>query len=423
MPNSISDVMSALEQLLLEHFESINTGDAAQPFLAFEFGTPIPDETFRNPADVSRYSPSLALEYLSHRSNAVPSIQDRLFVETTNTVDGLYEILLRGSTPVDAASMELLGAIKRSAGSAFDQVMQAQSGISQPFRPTFADPSNWYDQSVTSNWTPIQISRTNDPAPRPAVFSTQLRQWNLAPMAFRPRLAQPASLSTISALATMQVAPLAPRSAIRKVPGAHQRVNLTSVNLTGGSIAAGMQSAQLNPAFLAALEASRPRPHLEAHAQNDVIFAVLEPLPPVPAPPPSPPPPPPLVSGDEFTIDVEISIVKLRRPWLSDGLLNLNGWFVPSAPKGSFSNGTGASDQGILPVLPVACVLIRNLTVHARWSDEDRKNLEQSTHLGPFGLQGRLFDHTSATLKVVGMQSVAWICDPLPLLPPADAPA
>jgi hypothetical protein len=418
MPNSISDVMSALEQLLLEHFKSINTGDAAESFLAFEFGTPIPDETFRNPADPSKYSPALALEYLSHRANAVPSIQERLFVETTNTVDGLYEILLRGSTPVDTASMELLGAIKRSAGSAFDQVIRAESGISQEFRPTFCDPVNWYDQSVASNWTPIKISRTDNPPPRPAVFSQNLRQWNLAPVELRPHLGQAASLATMNSLATMQVAGLAPKSEMRIAPVALQRARLAKFTRPVAPVAVETRAALLNPGILLALGKS-PHREVEFRAHKDLIFALAEPA----APSPPPPPPLPLVSGDEFSIDVEVSILKLRRPWLSDALLNLTGWFVPSARKGSFSDGTGADDPGILPLLPVACVLIRNLTVRARWSDEDRKNLENSTHLGPFGLQGRSFDHNTTDLKVVGMQSVAWICDPLPLLPPADAPA
>jgi hypothetical protein len=421
MPNSISDVMSALEQLLLEHFKSINTGDAAEPFLAFEFGTPIPDETFRNPADASKYSPALALQYLSHRANAVPSIQDRLFVETSNTVEGLYEILLRGSTPVDAANMELLGAIKGSAASAFDQVLQDESGLSLQFRPTFCDPANWYDQTVTSNWTPIKISRNDNPPPRPAVLPQNLQRWSLAPLELRPQLAQPASLATMNSLATlqvaalapesatnslatMQVAGLAPKSAMRLAPAAFQRVRMTNFKLNPRVVTLGKR---------------QPRREVALAANNDLIFAVAEPF----RHSPPPPPPPPLVSGDEFSIDVEVSIVKLRRPWLSDGLLNLTNWFVPSTAKGFFSNGTGGDDPGILPVLPVACVLIRNLTVHARWSEEDRKNLENSTHLGPFGLQGRSFDHNTTDLKVVGMQSVAWICDPLPLLPPADAPA
>ena len=417
MPSSISDVISSLQQLLLEHFKSVNAGDAAQPFLAFEFGTPIPDETFRNPADLTRYSPALALEYLSHRANAVPSVHDGLFVETGNTVDGLYEILLRGSTPVDPANMELLGAIKRGAGPAFDEVIQAESGTSQQFRPTYCDRANWYDQSVTSNWTPIKINRTDNPPAQSLVLSKNLQQWNLAPAELRPLLGHAPSLATMSSMATVQVTPSATKRATRISPDAFRQVSMAKVSAPIASMAVQTRAVQVNPAILAAFGNSRVRARREVTVRptDPLIFAVVAPLP--------PPPPPPLVSGDEFSISVEVSILNLRRPWLSDGLLNLNGWFVPSAAKGSFSNGTGAADPGILPVLPVACVLIRNLTVHARWSEEDRKNLENSTHLGPFGLQGRNFDHNSADLTVTGMQSVAWICDPLPLLPPADAPA
>jgi hypothetical protein len=419
--------MSALEQLLLEHFKSINTGSATQPFLAFELGTPIPDTTFRNPADTTKYSPALALEYLSHRANAVPSIQQHLFVETSNTVDGLYEILLLGSTPVDTDSMELLGAIKRSAQSAFDMRLQAESGISEQFRPTHGDPVDWYDQSAATNWTTIHVSKADKPAtpsptplPSPTDYSKSLLQWSVAPVEFRSQLGRPAAELSIGAIAAMQVVPSARETTIQTAPEAFQRANLSRFTMRAAPFVAEAEMTQVNPAFAATIANTQFR--REVAFRHHAGFGLGGDAPPVPPTPPAPPPQPE-VSSDAFSIDVEISIVKLRRPWLSDGLLNLKGWFVPSAAKGSFSDGTGVGDQGVLPLLPVACVLIRNLSIHAQWSEDDQKNLENSTHLGAFGLQGRSYDRNSATLKVDGMQSVAWICDPLPVLPPADPPA
>lgn len=421
MATTIADVMSALEQLLLEHFKSINSGTATQPFLAFELGTPIPDETFRNPVDPSQYSPALALEYLSHRSNAVPSIQNQRFIETGRTIDGLYQILLVGSTPVDAASMELLGAIKRTAETSFDQLVQAESGVSEQFRPTHSDPANWYDQSVASNWTPISINRSDQapgsPPPPPVRFDPRLLRWNLAPVQVRPQLGITVSHASMSAIASAQLAPLpldTPVTEVREAPSAMRAATMSRMTFRQVP-AVATTIAPMNRSVVAANVPVARRSEFVFFNARDRFGLAGEG---VPVPPPQPP-----VSSDSFSIAVEISIVKLRRSWLSDGLLNLNGWYVPSTAKGAFSGGTGASDSGSLPVLPVACVLIRNLAVHATWSDDDQKNLENSTHLGTFCLLGRQYDHNSATLTVSGMQSVAWICDPLPLLPPADPPA
>src|ERR1017187_1295467 len=423
MPSTISDVMSALEQLLLAHFKSINSGTATQPFLAFEVGMPISDAALRNPADTTKYSSALALEFLSHRANTVPSIEERLFVETSNTVDGLYEILLRGSNPVNAANMELLGAIKRTALAAFEDVLQAEGGVSEPFHPTHGDPEDWYDQANTGNWTSLHVDRADNPitptalasAPAP-VYSKRLLQWNLAPMEFRSELNKPAAEVPLSTLVAMRAAPLAAATPFRPAPAL--QLAKMSLAMTVAPVARTTRAAQFNPAVFASSRSPIQRKVVLTQEGRRLADETVS----TPPPATPPPTPQPAVSSDAFTINVDISIIKLRRPWLSDGLLNLGGWFVPSAAKGSFSDGTGATGTGHLPVLPVACVLIRNLSVHAQWSESDQNNIENSTHLGAFGLQGRTYDRNSATLTVPGMQIVAWICDPLPVLPPADAP-
>lgn len=421
MSTSISDVMSALEQLLLEHFKSINTGATTQPFLAFELGTPIPDATFRNPADTTKYSPALALEYLSHRANAVPSIQEHMFIETSNTVEDLYQILLAGSTPVDVASMELLGAIKRSAQSAFDVVLQTESGISEQYRPTYGDPQDWYDLSIEENWARIVVDRKDEPVTSdttPAqpsnAYSRKLLQWSVAPVEFRSQLGLPASDLSVSTITAMRAATMS-HTEVRAMPTEFRAAAATKFALKTAPLSTKVVA--VNPAFAAAI--AQTQYHRRVSFPPPGIDTADIP----PPPPPVAPSPPPEVSSDGFLIDVRVSIIKLRRPWLSDGLLNLKNWFVPSVPKGSFSDGTGAENTGILPVLPVACVLIRDLAIHAKWSEDDQQNLENSTHLGAFGLQGRSYDKNSATLTIPGMQSVAWICDPLPVLPPADVPA
>jgi hypothetical protein len=72
--------------------------------------------------------------------------------------------------------------------------------------------------------------------------------------------------------------------------------------------------------------------------------------------------------------------------------------------------------------LPTACILIRNLQIKAQWSAQDDAAVEQSVNLGGFSLFGRSYDRNTATLTVPGMQSIAWVCEPMPTLPPENAP-
>jgi hypothetical protein len=133
-----------------------------------------------------------------------------------------------------------------------------------------------------------------------------------------------------------------------------------------------------------------------------------------------PPPPGPVVTSDAFALSLEVCLVHLRRPWFSSGLMTLKNWFVPTIARGAFSAGTAPNDTAPLAVLPTACVFIRNLSIKAQWSDRDREQLETSSHLGAFSLVGRAFDNTKATISVEGVQIIAWICQPLPTLPPRD---
>jgi hypothetical protein len=122
--------------------------------------------------------------------------------------------------------------------------------------------------------------------------------------------------------------------------------------------------------------------------------------------------------ANRLSIDFDMCIVLLNRPWFSDGFLDLKDWFVPGFRKGDFSDGPTIPDAGALNSVPIACVLVRNLNVTAQWTAADRSALESAVHLGPFSLHGHDFDQNTGTLTVKGMQSIAWVCDKMPVLPP-----
>jgi hypothetical protein len=125
---------------------------------------------------------------------------------------------------------------------------------------------------------------------------------------------------------------------------------------------------------------------------------------------------------NRLRIDFDMCIALLNRPWLSDGFLSLKSWFVPGFRRGDFSDGSSTPDPGALNAIPIACVLVRNLSVLARWTTADRSALESAAHMGPFSLHGRDFDQSTGTMTVKGMQSIAWVCAKTPLLPPDSDP-
>jgi hypothetical protein len=385
MASTLGDMTTALHTLLMDHFRAATPAMGGQPFLAFELGTPIPDETFHLPADNPDYSPAVALEYMSIQANVAPSVQDGVMFGTSNRIDNLYEILLLGATPVDASGMALLGTVKRSARASFDDTLgTVTSAAIERFRPTHSDPINWYDQNAAGNWTKLALDQFNLPPSSAGggtgdggtPHSPSLLMWRPAPAQLQSVLAERVSTD-----------------AVRKFRGqADMETRRTAV---AESIAArkAWSHATLEP---------------------DRIVPMLGDLPVIAAPAAVP------VTSDGFSISVEVCLVHLRRPWLADGLLNLKSWFVPTLAKGSFSDGTGPGNSTPLAVLPIACVFIRNLAIKARWSDEDKAHAESSSHLGTFALLGRSFDRNSATLTVEGMQAIAWICQPMPMLPPHD---
>jgi len=399
MASTLADTTAALQKLLLDQFRSATPDADDRPFLAFEPGTAIPDETFHLPPDNPDYSPASALEYMSHRANVAPRVEENVLFETSNRVDNLYEILLKGAMPSEPDGAELLGMVKRSACDRFDETL---GSVVTPeigrFHPTYADPVNWYDHDAVSNWTRLALDQADELPPSPTNGGTLdtprssfLLKWKTAPVELQPLLSARVSTTIASrfrdtrigspaiAVASPNIARIDARQWATpelRLPGAARVHEITSIDRRIGPELGNLQI--------------------------------------------TPVPPEPSVTSDGFSISFEMCLVHLRRPWLGDGLLNLSSWFVPSVARGSFSGGTGSNESTPLAVLPIACILIRDLVIKARWNDDDRANLETSSHLGAFSLLGRSYDHDAATLTVAGVQSIAWICQPMPVLPPRE---
>ena len=416
----IEDALGALRNLIVTKFKEATGSDDSQALLAFEFGTPFPDDDFRLTSDAVDYSPATAVEVLSRHAQSVAHVEDSLYVSGALTIANQYEILLRGAAPAAAGVVDLLGAIKSTASAAFEETLGSLQGEFR-FHPTFATPVNWYEANSLEGWTHIQISQSDQPPPPPAPqpgINSKLFSWRLAPIAVQPMLGRALTLNTvreISAASPVLVAPALSPAAPHTMVLLHPAIAVPAAAAVTGSLSHARAFNLAGPTH------NDPGLAIPAHfvhrfANRSAISMVQLAAATASSGDQKP------VAADGFSIDVEMSMVRLTRPWLSDALLTLPNWYVPGFARGSFSAGTGSGDEGTLPLLPTACIFIRNLKIHAQWSDADRQVIQSSGGLGTFSLIGRQFDSNSATLTVPGMQSIAWMYEVLPVLPPSDAP-
>ncbi len=83
------------------------------------------------------------------------------------------------------------------------------------------------------------------------------------------------------------------------------------------------------------------------------------------------------VSVDRYVLQMDSLFVRLQRPWLSDGFLVADGWYLAGACKGAVSAGdtgvvAGRPGRELLPQYPAGLLLARNLTLSAAGDPAER---------------------------------------------------
>ena len=128
------------------------------------------------------------------------------------------------------------------------------------------------------------------------------------------------------------------------------------------------------------------------------------------------------VVSSSLSLSFKYCMVTIDRPWLSQAYLATQGWYVPGHASGGFSTGTVSNNPGLFPALPISFIAVKDLQISG-WSHEEEVNVIKAGGLGPFSLIDRSIDQVSKTLSKPGVQIIGWICQTMPLLPPASAPA
>jgi len=146
------------------------------------------------------------------------------------------------------------------------------------------------------------------------------------------------------------------------------------------------------------------------------------------------------VEANQFEIDAEILVVNLSYPHINSAIFRMDNWFTDAVGKNGISNGQieGNADN-LLPLIPRAFVVARNVTVRADWTQQDlsiiQENLRAGARLsiGPFSLGGQ-YSHSKtetsftaekngSSFTAPGLQILAWISDIVPPSPPQNMPS
>lgn len=145
------------------------------------------------------------------------------------------------------------------------------------------------------------------------------------------------------------------------------------------------------------------------------------------------------MASDKLKLSAKLGLVRIYRPWLNDLIFRMNGWFTDMTGKDGISNGKlEGNENGILPLIPTAFVVGRDIAIEADFSTEDKTHVEKavsgstSVGWGPFRVSGK-YAHSSSkdtfkstfdggTLKIPGIQILGWVSEIVPACPPQDAP-
>jgi len=138
-------------------------------------------------------------------------------------------------------------------------------------------------------------------------------------------------------------------------------------------------------------------------------------------------------TSSSVTVTLEHQLVTLAyfssgQAWWNPTFLADLGWYVPGMARGALLPVPDMGKAGQVYGLPTAMIVVRNLSVSGQWTAEAATALSSAGGaLGPLSLFGARphteADGTTITYAHPGMQAVALVCSPLPVLPPVSDPS
>lgn len=479
MATSADDLLGNVHDYFLNLFNT--TGSSGQnAVLCFEpGGVPVSPTAFKIQPSDPTYSAAKAIEEVTHLSDILPSsIADGVFHRTQRSIELLAGMLINGAAPTSADDLATIGAAKTQVRAVYDDNELRTFVGNFSYRPTSATPVDWYDPSVAGNWAAYHFSSGAAPAPsspsssEEGILIPQLC-WMALPENLTPLLnsdiytavLQSPSDAAIGSQATttvvtpqtdvraaIEIAPsasIAPHhSLIERLPSTvsesflSRRVvsDAAMVNIANTDTVAAVEpmhlaavdrrafeSQALNSAAIQSLQQVAVAPpeddtgilnlrvsretrvisSLSYSAQMASVISAASDAQPVEAP--------------DIEIAFQYCVVRLSRPWFPELLLFTKGWHIAGYGADAFATGDLADSKALFPCVPTGFVAIKNLIIKGTWSQADTAAAAKSVSLGPFSLVGSTASGPGS-YTYPGMQIFAWICEPLPPLPPDGDP-
>lgn len=411
--------------LNLYHQKATNAGGAQSAFLAFEaIGTPLTPDMFQLQGGM--FDKGLVIEQFSMQANRLPHIEGTTIqTHSLLTADGYYGTILDQAAALPSADLGAFGAMKSAAQQSFRQAEQFYRTLGGgEYRPVLCTPPDWPMPSGAGAWTTREFKQTEKvttgtPPPPRKIANWQ---WRVAPMQLRVALANTRTLQetiTVKKPAPVTKAmPIALKPAMTAATAVRRR-NL-AVAFGGAAPAASVGMAgtiamRRSPAALGASPAVSSA--MLSVARSDVMSLQVKEL--------ANQSTPQAVTSKSVSMKFDYCLVTGQRNWVSTPFLLSKAWYVPGTKAGEFADGTSGGDIHNLDVIPSAAIVVKNLSITADWSQEDRVALggNSMTSFGPFSLVGKTYDSVHGVLSNSGMQIVGWIFEVMPVMPPNSDPA
>lgn len=352
-----------------------------------------------------------ALEYFSGMADDDSPVLSPIYEPTGISVAQVYSLILKATAPAGPIASAFA-----TAQTNFDLMVRASLQHEGVFHPTLPAPRTWCDASGEGGWTTLRVGEGAGAAPAPpAVIGTvlarpSLMRWALAPAVVAHRGAPSEGPVPVMASHTASVAAAASPKRIATLNVSTQRA--TQVAFRPGALQ---------------VPVVRPKPAVfDAAIARLRIAGPVRVTPVVPTVPPATVAP---VTSTKLAASLRYIRVQLHRPWMDTTLFRLPGWSIPGVPAAFFSTGEAANNAGLLPLLPVGFIAVRDVRITGAWSDADRRSASQAVQatgpaaFGPFAIRsgGQQSSFDGSTLTIPGIQIIAWTCQVMPKSPPGSA--
>lgn len=367
MAVSLGALHDALNDFVLSSFG----GDSALLFRFDKYGSVIGDADFRPPQDPDGpVLPALARERFSDLVNRIPRVSDdglNVVLSADSVDDTYYYRLLAPSQGADDA-------LKAEALQRWNnQTLESLDGTMLQYKPADASPAAWYDES-SDVWTShtFTVTAQHDPPPTdPGLWRLRINPEVLSRISLPLPVPSPVPEQPVEQpLRRFRAAPVLSRLAVRERPLVHADL-LSSVR------------------------------DLSVRDRIVVTQAIVEQAPTQP------------VTTASLTVSFSYCLVHIDRPWWVDAFVNSATWSVPGSAAGALSDPTA---PGGMAHLTVAVLVVKDLTITGNWTGEDAAAAAEADGLGPFKVEPGL--SATGSLSHTGLQTVGWLLQPLPALPP-----